>query len=277
MRRLLPALSEEVWAVTVYTHWYVCIYVRAHIRMCMYVRVITCPCFPAPSAERAKEQIPPEQRAHLEPRFRSLKGTGPSERGPTHSWGARHPWNTSWCWRGSPSSGNQRGHVAGHGADGQGPTGQSGTVCVPKSQRMVTRHRRLERGPPASVPVTDVWAGTERLPLTVRAPGAGWSSGQRGHETGSALAASGVRRPGRKLLGEELRGLSTGAPVGVRRGPAERGRPSGHLVGRSGEQREARGALGRDWSHRGTFGAPGRQQQLKSWAAHPSRNPAYKH
>lgn len=83
MRRLLPALSEEVWAVTVYTHWYVCIYVCAHIRMCMYVRVITCPCFPAPSAERAKEQIPPEQRAHLEPRSRSLKGTGPSERRPT--------------------------------------------------------------------------------------------------------------------------------------------------------------------------------------------------
>lgn len=78
-------------------------------------------------------------------------------------------------------------------------------VCA-EVTKDVTRHRRLERGPPVSVPVTDVWAGTERLPLTVRAPGAGWSSGQRGHETGSALAASGVRRPGRKLLGGELQG-----------------------------------------------------------------------
>lgn len=190
---------------TVYTHWYVCIYVRAHIRMCMYVRVITCLCFPAPSAERAKEQIPPEQRAHLEPRSRSLKGTGPSERRPTHSWGARRPWNTSSCWRGSPSSGNQRGHVAGHGADGQGPTGQSGTVCVPKSRRTSHVTDDWKEAPPR-LPVTDVWAGTEGLPLTVRAPGAGWSSGQRGHETGSALAASGVRRPGRKLLGGELQG-----------------------------------------------------------------------
>lgn len=243
----------------------------------MYVRVITCPCFPAPSAERAKEQIPPEQGAHLEPRSRSLKGTGPSERRPTAA-GVRDTPGT----RRGAGEGVRAQETRGDTSQGMERTDRAPQAslgpCVCRSHEGRHTSQTTGKRPPR------VCAGDGRVGGDGKASSHGQGAGSRlvewaagTLETGSALAASGVRRPGRKLLGGELRGLSARAPVGVRRGPAERGRPSGHLVGRSGEQREARGALGRDWSHRGTFGAPGRQQQLKSWTAHPSRNPAYKH
>lgn len=63
---------------------------------------------------------------------------------------------------------------------------------------------------------------------------------------GSAFAATRVRRLAGVSSGVNYRGLSTRAPMGVRRGHAERGQPSGHLVERSGEQREVKRALRRD-------------------------------
>lgn len=91
MHHLLSALTIQggVCCYAVYTHRYVCIYLRVHIRMCMYGRVFMCTCFPALSAQRAKEQTPQEQGAHLEPRSQSLEGTRPPERWPTSQlvWG----------------------------------------------------------------------------------------------------------------------------------------------------------------------------------------------
>lgn len=257
----------------------VCPYSHVYVRACIYVHVSQlCP----PKGPRSKDT--PGARSTPEPRSQPLKGTGPlgdmADPPLGWGWGCETTLEHVMLERESELKKSERTrHRAQSGRTGLPPANLG--QCVPKSRRTVTRHRRLERGPRVCASDGHMRGTCERgrkgflSRSGCQRPAGRVRTGAR--ETGSAFAATRARRPGRNLRWGELQGaadeqhpwesdagvLSTGGPVDT----WWRGR----------EQREVGGALGRDWSHRGTFGAPDRQQQLKSWTGHLSRNPAHKH